>query len=510
MLLGNYIVFTLLVIAVFVLALVLSFAGVETNLVDLRQVGDYDAQLSSGRYDEFPVRRLLGEGGSIAVLDSRGGVVYNPVGMTIDLSPEETAYIPDVLSEYSIFTNELKTAGGQTNYEITISGEGQSQLFILDQDFRLLYGSGGLLRGPVSEKKYRLLSNTSFEGYSVRKHPFAAEGGEAHTLLLFWPDGRGDQTLQNLADSLSRSSEYFLLLYVLLIVLLIFWLRRKISRPLNLLCGAFRDYQIGGQLVSRYRGPREFVEIFDRFSDMARRLEDSERRRRTLEETRRKMLAGIAHDLKTPVAVIQGYARALGDGVIPPEERSRCLAALEQKAAGLNEQINAFYEYSRLEHPDFSLNLELGDICCYFRDFVAEQYSDLELAGFSLEVDIPETRVSCMIDRGQLKRAFANIVGNAVKHTPRGTTLYFALSVEGESAVLTLADNGPGIPAGVAPDIFTPFVMGDASRGGTGSGLGLSIAKRIVETHGGSIRLGNSSDSRWSTVFEITLPIQSA
>lgn len=510
MLLGNYIIFTLLVIAAFVLVLVLSFSGVETNLVDLRQVRDYDAQLSSGRYGEFPVRRLLGEGGSIAVLESRGHVVYNPAGMSIDLSPEEAAYIPDVLSEYSVFTNELKTADGQTNYEITISGEGQSQLFILDQNFRLLYGSGSLLHGPVSEKKYRLLSNTCFEGYSVRKYPFSAEDGEAHTLLLFWPDGRGDQTLQNLADNLSRSFEYFLLLYVLLIVLLIFWLRRKISRPLNLLCGAFRDYQIGEQLVSRYRGPREFVEIFDRFSDMARRLEDSERRRRALEETRRKMLAGLAHDLKTPVAVIQGYARALGDGVIPPEERSRCLAALEQKSAGLNEQINAFYEYSRLEHPDFSLNLEPGDICTYFRDFVAEQYSDLELAGFSLEVDIPETRVSCMIDRGQLKRVFANIVGNAAKHTSQGTTLYFSLSVTAGSAVLTLADNGPGIPAEVAPDIFTPFVMGDASRGGTGSGLGLSIAKRIVEAHGGSIRLGDSSDSRWSTVFEITLPIQSA
>ena len=208
--------------------------------------------------------------------------------------------------------------------------------------------------------------------------------------------------------------------------------------------------------------------------------------------------------------MIQGYAKALGDGVIPPEERSRCLAALEQKSAGLNEQINAFYEYSRLEHPDFSLNLEQGDICSYFRDFVAEQYSDLELAGFSLEVDIPETRVLCMIDRGQLKRAFANIVGNAVKHTPQGTTLYVGLSVTAGSAVLTLADNGPGIPAEAAPDIFTPFVVGDASRGGTGSGLGLSIAKRIVEAHGGSIRLGDSSDSRWSTVFEITLLIQSA
>lgn len=362
----------------------------------------------------------------------------------------------------------------------------------------------------MSEKKYRLLSNTCFEGYTVRKYPFTAEDGETHTLLLFWPDGRSDQTLESLADSLSRSFEYFLLLYVLLIVLLIFWLRRKISRPLDLLCGTFRDYQIGGRLVSRYRGPREFVEIFDRFSDMAHRLEDSERRRRALEETRRKMLAGIAHDLKTPVAVIQGYAKALGDGMIPPEERSRCLAALEQKSAGLNEQINTFYEYSRLEHPDFSLNLEPGDICNYFRDFVAEQYSDLELAGFSLEVDIPEERIPCMIDRGQLKRAFANLVGNAVKHTPKGTTLYFSLSVEGESAVLTLADNGPGIPKEAAADIFTPFVTGDASRGGTGSGLGLAIAKRIVEAHGGSICLADSSGSRWSTVFEITLPIQTA
>ena len=126
MLLGNYIVFTLLVIAVFVLALFLSFSGAETNLVDLRQVRDYDAQLSAGRYDEFPVRRLLGEGGSVAVLDSRGHVVYNPAGMSIDLSAEEAAYIPDVLSKYSVFTNELQTAGGQTNYEITISGEGQS------------------------------------------------------------------------------------------------------------------------------------------------------------------------------------------------------------------------------------------------------------------------------------------------------------------------------------------------------------------------------------------------
>lgn len=510
MLLGNYIVLTILVIAIFVLALTLSFFGVEANLVDLRQIKDYDAVLSAGRYDQFPTLRLLGEGSSIAVLDSRGNPVYNPAGMTIDLSPEEAAYIPDVLSEYGVFANELHTASGQTHYQITISGADQSQLFVLDQNFQTLYQSGDLLRGPMSEKKYLLLTNAFFKGYSVRKYPFESEDGEARILLLYQPDSAAEQVLQDLADRLGRSSVCFLLLYILLVALLIFWLKLKISRPLELLCHTFRDYQIGRRLVQHYRGPREFVEIFDRFSDMARRLEDSERQRGALEETRRKMLADIAHDLKTPVAVIQGYARALGDGMIPPEEQPRCLAALERKAAGLNQQINTFYEYSRLEHPDFFLNLECGDICGYFRDFVAEQYSDLELAGFSLEVDIPEARVPCMMDRGQLKRAFANIVGNTVKHTPEGTALYFGLSITAASALLILADNGPGIPAEAAPDIFTPFVVGDASRGGMGSGLGLSIAKRIVEAHGGSIRLGDSSNSRWSAVFEITLPIQSA
>lgn len=504
-LLGNYIIFTILVITMFVLALWLSFRSADFNSVNLLQVTDYDKELSSGQYEQFPTRRLLGESGFIVVVDSLGQVIYNPNGYSISLTAEEIPYIPDVRSNYSVFTNELGTADRQTHYEITISNSGNQELLVLDENFQIQYSSGKRLNDALTKNQFLLLTDSYFDSYYVRQYPFAAENGEARTLLLFQTSNRASQGPQDFVDTLFGGFGIFLLLYILLIFLLILWLRRKISTPLRLLCDALQNYKIGSRMGQNYQGPREFAEIFDSFSDMAHRLEDSEQRRKALEENRRKMLTDITHDLKTPVAVIQGYARALNDGVIPPAEQSSYLLILEQKSSELNELVNTFYEYNRLEHPNFSLNLQQGDICNYFRDFVAEQYTTLEMAGFSLEVDIPGTHIPCMIDKGQLKRAFSNIVGNATKHTPKGTTLYFELSAESGTVTLTLADNGPGIPCEIARDIFTPFVMGDASRGGGGSGLGLSIAKRIVEAHGGTIQLAELPE--WATAFEVTLPI---
>lgn len=507
LLLGNYILFTLLVVAAFVLAFALAFFGTDLNTVELKQASDYRELLAAGRYEDFPVVRLLGENGRIVVLDERGRPVYDPGGIHPSLSIEELAYIPDARASWTFYTNELTAADGSTHHQITCSDGGKQELYVLDGSYRVLYGSGSRLAGQLSPQEYQLLTNRFFEGWWVTRLPFQTEAGNSYTLLLFQDSANADALLKEISGNLSEGVLLFDLFYILLILLLIFWLKRRINRPLHLLRDTFQNYQIGGTLLQNYRGPREFVEIFDNFSDMASRLEDSERQRRALEEERRKMLADIAHDLKTPVSVIQGYASALRDGVIPPEEQAGYLNILGQKSAGLNELVNTFYEYSKLEHPDFSLNLVPEDICNYFRDFVAGRYTELELAGFAVEAEIPEEHIVCRIDRGQLERAFANIVGNAVKHTPPDTTLYFALRREEGTVRLLLADNGPGIPKDIAQRIFTPFVVGDASRGGNGSGLGLSIAKRIVEAHGGSICLTSAPNPRWTTAFEITLPI---
>lgn len=505
MLLSNYILFTLLVIGAFILALWLAFLGSGTDIAE-EQISKYDDLLSSGRYEEFPAARLLGEMGFVAVLDDTGQVVYNPADEHIELSADEVRYIPEFSVPHNTSTYEIRTDDGAVNYELSFFGPSGLEVIILDQDFKPLYDSGSRTDFQMSERKYLLLSDRFFDGYSVSRYPFQSAQGAPYTLLLFEGEEVGFDGLLDFFERLSTGFLLFGFFYILLIVLLILWLKRRINRPLRLLCDTFQNYQIGTPLAQSYRGPREFVAIFDNFSAMARRLEDSEQHRKDLEENRRKMLADIAHDLKTPVSVIQGYTRAMCDDLIAPEEQPKYWATLQQKASALNELINTFYEYSKLEHPDFSLNLERGDICNYFRDFVAERYTELETAGFLVEVDIPEQHIPCMLDRGQLKRAFANIVGNAMKYTPPGSTLYFGLEQTAGAVILSLADNGTGIPGSLAQNIFTPFVMGDAARGSGGSGLGLAIAKRIVEAHGGTIHLVSGQDFRWATLFEISLP----
>lgn len=506
LLLGNYILFTLLVVIAFVLAQILAFLGTPLNKVDLRQAENYSDLLSAGRYDDFPVTRLLGEDGGIVVLNEQGKTVYDPNHLQPDLSKKESAYIPDVRTNFNAYTTQITTADGRTHYQITCSNDETTEMYVLDENYHVLYGSGSQLTGQLSLREYQLFTDTFFEDWSVHRLPFRTDEGKNYTLLLFQDSAHTDDLLMDVTQNLSEGFLLFDFLYILLILLLILWLKHRINRPLHLLRDTFQNYQLGGKLLQNYRGPREFVEIFDSFSAMVNRLENSEYQRRTLEDERRKMLADIAHDLKTPVAVIQGYATALRDGVIPPEEQRKYLDILERKSTGLNELINTFYEYSKLEHPDFSLNLAAEDICNYFRNFVAERYTELELSGFVLEVDIPEEHILCEIDRAQLERAFSNIIGNTVKHTPSGTTLYFALKREDTLVRLLLSDNGPGIPSDLAQDIFAPFVIGDTSRSGNGSGLGLSITKKIVEAHGGTIQLLEDQNSRWTTIFEITLP----
>ena len=286
------------------------------------------------------------------------------------------------------------------------------------------------------------------------------------------------------------------------------WLRKKITRPLNLLCDTINHYEIGAETRADYHGPREFQDIFFSFSVMAERLKRSEEERAKLGENRRQMLAGIAHDLKTPITVVQGYAKALRDGVVPPEERDGYLEIIDRKATALNELINAFYDYSKTEYPGYRLSLERTDVCNYLRDYVAGRYAELEKSGFRIETGIPEVHAACMLDRLQFRRVLENIVNNSVRYNNPGVTLYFRLHIRENSAAILLGDDGVGIPPEVGSRIFEPFVVGEESRSRQGSGLGLSVARRIVELHGGTVGL-LTPDPPLKTVFEIVLPLAS-
>ena len=325
---------------------------------------------------------------------------------------------------------------------------------------------------------------------------------------------------------------------ILLMMFFVFRINKSVLRPLNLLKNAMEKFNAQEDKLEpiSYSGAKELEEICESYNSMAEDLRKSDEGRRRLEEGRERMLAGISHDLKTPVTVIQGYANAILDGTISPQKEMTYIETIFKKSQVLSELINTFHEYSRLEHPDFVLNKTKGDISEYLREYIADRYDELAIAGFMLEVNIPDAGIYAEFDRYELKRVFENLINNTIRHNPEGTTIYVKLEKSDvcilnkintkdtdarsdkkygkpEEATpmikILFGDDGVGISDDVRKNIFDPFVTGDESRkSGKGSGLGLAISKKIVEAHGGFIHLIERSETDHSTEYEILLPVE--
>lgn len=474
-----------------------------------------DPALSQGNYDNL--RRYLGSSrDSFGIYNDSGELIY---ASTQDYDPsytqQELSCIPRYGSNILIDSYDMTQHKSNASYLIIKHTFGEDaheksvELMALDQNFNVIFGGLQDGRNHYTPREYQLLTGTRYSGTSLQSASFVSSQGENMTLLV-------RDALWNEADYLkyyNQSRAIWLLFLPLFLAdagAFIWWLSRKIGRPLRKLNDAVvsqsegrlvRVGECGGALEIRRIG-----ESFDRFSD---RLAESERQRRILDEGRQKLIADISHDLKTPITVIAGYIDAICDGKVPPEEQTRYLRAIQSKAEALTELVNAFHEYSKVEHPEFILHPERTDLCEYLREYLAGKYDEIDLAGFSLEISIPEQAIFCRLDPLQFRRVLDNLLSNSLRHNRLGTVLFFDVEVEGSDALVRVADNGSGIPPERAKYIFEPFVVGSDARSGTGSGLGLAITRRIMEKHGGSVSLNPHPALGRSTEFVLRLPIVS-
>ena len=228
---------------------------------------------------------------------------------------------------------------------------------------------------------------------------------------------------------------------------------------------------------------------------VAEEVEKNERQeeelRKQYERARNLMLSDIAHDLRTPITTIGGYAKALNDGLVTSDEkRTEYLEAIQNKSERMSDLITLLFDYVRLDSENYSLRLEKTDITELLRENAALLYADVEEKNMEFEIDIPEERIYLNIDRLQTSRVITNLINNALKHNDAGTTIYLEMQQSDDGCQIIVRDNGTMIEPLVAEHIFEPFVMADESRESKGgSGLGLSIAKKIVEMHGWKIEL---------------------
>lgn len=226
------------------------------------------------------------------------------------------------------------------------------------------------------------------------------------------------------------------------------------------------------------------------------------------DRARNLLLSDIAHDIKTPITTVCGYARALADDVVSQEDkRKEYLQSIYSKSMQMDELINILFEYVKLDSSGFELHEECADLGELIRENIALLYPEFEEKGMKLEIDIPEKEFPYKMDRVQMGRAIANILTNAVKYSGDNTKVNISLRVNREGQYqISIADNGAPIDDALAGNIFEPFARGDRARSSRGgSGLGLSISHKIVHMHGGELTLNRSCGNGYTKAFVISL-----
>ena len=225
-----------------------------------------------------------------------------------------------------------------------------------------------------------------------------------------------------------------------------------------------------------------------------------------IERQRNLLLADIAHDLKTPLTTITGYSQALKDDIVTDEKKKReYLNNIYVKSLRVDEMVSFLFEYVKLQSDGFKLARKNQDLAEVLRENVAMLYMDFENKDIELNVEIPEKPMNAYIDRIQISRAITNILNNSLKHNKSGDSVYIKLKRVDDIEII-IADNGRQIEENIAKTIFEPFAMGDASRNSkNGSGLGLSIAYKIVKLHNGNLELNRIPTKEYTKSFVIHL-----
>lgn len=221
------------------------------------------------------------------------------------------------------------------------------------------------------------------------------------------------------------------------------------------------------------------------FSHLTGKLYRQENQRQLNE--RNMLYSCIAHDLKTPMTSVQGFAAALQEGRVKPEEQQEVYGIIYNKSCYMNELLDTMFAYAKLNTEGYALSPAELDLCALVREVAALHYDGFEQRQMELDIDIPEEAILCRADRKELKRALSNLVTNACKHNEPGAEILIRTCVQGDSVCIIVADNGKPIGKAEAKALFEPFARGDLSRSGGGSGLGLAITRLIAEKHGGTL-----------------------
>ncbi len=289
------------------------------------------------------------------------------------------------------------------------------------------------------------------------------------------------------------------LLAIAIALLFIFFLSRRILAPVKALTLTARRLGKGdfSQRI-QVKDKGELGELAQAFNSMAGDLERAE-------NLRQNMVADVAHELRTPLSNIRGYLEAVRDGMIKPDTDT--IRSLDEEAILLSRLVDDLHELSLAEAGELRLVCQTEDIAELINQTVATVQSQAAAKELSMSIDLSGKLPPVNIDPHRIGQVLHNLLENAVAHTTKGDTITVSAIQQGNWVEVSVADTGEGIPNEDLPNIFERFYRVDKSRSRAtgGSGLGLTIAKRLVEAHGGKIEV--QSEMGKGSRFSFTVSI---
>lgn len=401
----------------------------------------------------------------------------------------------------------------------------KSDLDALSEDFHSEYTSLFICQ---NEKQQYSIGNYSFNSFlefilSQKNEAYFTMGktgiyrtdtGE-YTILLV------NTNFQSM-DALERTEYYqylinisiFLIIIVIVVILLTNRLLtrmmiKNIITPLDTL--VYGVHQIrDGNLSYRidYSGQDEFAAVCSDFNEMAERLLDMVNARQQDEENRKELIAGISHDLRTPLTSIKTYVEGIELGMAStPQIQKRYLGTIKDKTKDLEHIINQLFLFSKLDIGEFPMQTETIDFGKFLSEFTKDISSEYEQKGLQIDFTDETRNVMVRIDKVQFRNVLINILENSVKYGNKDNGIMRISCHTDHAAAVTFTDNGPGVPKDTLEKLFNLFYRGDKARSNTsqGSGLGLAIAAKIIGLLDGSISAVNASEGGLS--ITVTLPI---
>ena len=331
-------------------------------------------------------------------------------------------------------------------------------------------------------------------------------GGEAQALVkqidfLFEDGTKGSAFIvTDISNAIPEVEEFLVnMLYGVVVVLaitaiaLVFWIYNGVMRPLTKMKEAANNIKEGNlDFELKVETDDELGQLCKDLEDMRRRLKDTAEEKIKYDKQNKELISNISHDLKTPVTTIKGYAEGILDGVADtPEKVERYVRTIYNKAMDMDRLINELTLYSKIDTNRIPYDFNIISVNNYFNDCAEELQIEMEDKGAEFGYfNYVENDIKIIADAEQLRRVIYNIVNNSMKYMDKSRAkINLRVKDVGDFIQVEIEDNGKGIAAKDLPSIFDRFYRTDASRNSStgGSGIGLSIVKKIIEEHGGKI-----------------------